>query len=77
MEITDSLDLRMLYPVHQVPTHYADNINNFNLVIDLTFFQPDSVEVDNYLILPGSQYPLDHAPLTVNISINEKFIQDK
>ena len=77
MEITNSLDLRMLYSVHQVLTHYTDNINNSNLVIDPIFFQPDSVEVDNYLILPRFQYPLDHTPLTVNISINEKFIQDK
>ena len=51
-----------------------DNSNDSNFVIDLIFLQPDSVEVDNHLILPELWYSSDYAPLTVNISINEEFI---
>jgi len=49
MEITDFLDLKMLYSVHQILTCYADNINNSNLIVDLIFLWPDLVVVDNYL----------------------------
>ena len=77
MEITDSFDLRMLYSVHQVLSCYADNINDFNSVINLMFLQLDSVEVDNYLILPEFRYPSNHTPLMVNISVSEEFIQDR
>ena len=37
MEITDSFDLRMFTFYIQVPTWYAGNPNDFNLVIDLIF----------------------------------------
>jgi len=46
-------------------------------VIDLMFLQNNSLEIDNYLILPDLKSTLDYAPLTVNIIINKKFIQDK
>ena len=54
MEIADSLDLRISYPIYQVLTYYTDNINSSNSVIDLMFLQLNSIEVDNYLILPES-----------------------
>jgi len=41
------------------------------------FFYPNSVKINNYYILSEIQHLLDHVPLTVNISIIEKFIQDK
>jgi len=41
------------------------------------FLQNNSLEIDNYLILPDLKSTLDYAPLTVNIIINKKFIQDK
>ena len=44
----------MLYPIYQILTCYADNINNSNLFIDLMFLWLDLVVVDNYLILPES-----------------------
>jgi len=41
------------------------------------FLQPDSNKINNHLILPESRSLSNHAPLTVNISIIEEFIQDK
>ena len=41
------------------------------------FLHPNSVKIDNYCILPEIWQPLDHASLTINISIMEEFIQDK
>ena len=35
--VADSFYLRLSTPVNQVPTQYADNSNNANLVIDLIF----------------------------------------
>ena len=41
------------------------------------FLWPDSVKVDNYFILPDSQYSLNYALLVVDIFISKEFIQDK
>jgi len=37
LEVADSFDLKLSTSVNQVPTQYADNSNNTNLVIDLIF----------------------------------------
>ena len=74
IDAADSFELMLFFSIHQVLTRYMDNSNDSNFVIDLIFLQPDSVEVDNHLILPELWYSSDHAPLTVNISINEEFI---
>jgi len=58
-------------------TYYANNTNDSNSVIDLMFLCPDLVVVNIHFILPKSQYLLDHASLTVDISISKEFIQDK
>ena len=55
-------------------TYYANNTNNSNSVIDLIFLCLDLVVVDIYFILPESQYLLDYASLTVDISISKEFI---
>jgi len=41
------------------------------------FLQADLNEINNHLILPKSRSPSDHAPLTVYISIDKEFIQEK
>jgi len=46
-------------------------------IINLSFLQPNSIEIDNYSIFSEFCYLSDHASLTVDISITEKFIQDK
>jgi len=52
LEIVDLFDLNLFYSIQQIPTHYSDNINNTNLVINLFFLQPNSTEIDNHSILP-------------------------
>ena len=41
------------------------------------FLQNNLIEIDNYLILLNLWSPLDHTSLIVNITIDEKVIQDK
>jgi len=77
MDIADSFDLRLSIPNIQVPTQYADNSNNSNLVIDLIFLQANSLEINNHSIWPDLHSPLDHVSLTVNIIIEKKLIQNK
>jgi len=74
MDITDSFDLRLSILNIQVLTQYADNLNDSNSVINLMFLQDNSLEIDNYSILPNLCSPSDHAPLTVDIIIEEEFI---
>ena len=75
--IVDSFDLKLLCSIQQVPTHYFDNFNDVNLVINLFFLYPNSIEFDNHIIILELWYLSDHALLTVDISITEEFIQDK
>jgi len=51
-DIADSLNLCISKSTNQVPTRYSDNLNNSNLVIDLIFLQPTSLEFDNHMIHP-------------------------
>ena len=51
-DIMDSLDLFLSNSTNQVPTRYSDNANDSNLVIDLTFLRPNSLEIDNHTIHP-------------------------
>ena len=73
IKITDSLKLILSSPVYQVLTQYANNTNNSNLVIDLMFFWPNSVKINNHLISSDFQLSLNHASL-IDISIIEEFI---
>ena len=77
MEITDSFKLKLSSPVHQVPTHYANDPNDSNFIINLIFLWLNSVKIDNHFIPPDSWYLLDYTFLTVNISIIEEVIQEK
>jgi len=54
-----------------------DNNNNANLVINLFFLQLGSIELNNHIIFPELYFPLSHAPLIINIIIEEEFIQNK
>jgi len=75
--IADSFDLSLLSPVQQIPTQYSDNNNNTNLVTDLCFLYSNLIKLDNHIIFSELQYPSDHAPLVIDISIAEGFIQNK
>lgn len=76
-KITDSFNLDLFTPINQVPTRYADNSNEYNLVIDLMFLWVNSEELDTYIILSNLWGSSNHASLTVDIIINKEFIQDK
>ena len=74
IKVTNSFDLKLLSPIHQVPIHYSDNPNNVNSIINLIFIRPNSIKIDYHSILLES---LDYISLTVNIFIMEEFIQEK
>ena len=77
MEITGSFNLRMSTLYIQVSTWYADNLNDSNSVINLMFLWANSIEINNHFILLDLWSSLYYAPLTVDIIIEEKIIQDK
>ena len=56
---------------------YTDNPNDSNSVINLMFLWANFLEINNHSILPDLCSSLDYSPLTVNIIIENKFIQDK
>jgi len=69
IEVAGSLHLELSRPTEQVSTRYLDNQQNSNLVIDLMFLRPESLEHNNHSIYSDWRLTSDHAPLTVNISI--------
>jgi len=76
-EIVDSFNLELSLPVNQVPTQYADNSQDSNLVLDLIFFCADAEEFNNNLISLNICSLSNHALLSVCIIIKEEVIQDK
>ena len=54
-----------------------DNQTNSNLIIDLIFLQPNSLELNNHTIYPEWRLSSDHVPLTIDIAIYEEYIQTK
>ena len=69
------MNLELPKSTNQVSTRYSDNHQDSNLVIDLMFLKPDSLEYNNNFIYSDQRVTLDHIPLTVNIAIIEKYIQ--
>ena len=76
-DVANFLDLLLSNPTNQVSTRYLDNTNDSNLIIDLMFLRPNSLEFNNYTIYPEFQYSSDHALLKVGISIIKDFVLDK
>jgi len=74
MDIANSLNLSIYSPTFQVSIKYANNQNNLNSIINLMFLQFTSDKFDNHVIHPEWRLSLDHAPLTVKISILEEYI---
>jgi len=67
----NSLSLGLSYPTNSVSTRYLDNNQSLNLVIDLIFLRYSSEELENHTIHPEWRLALDHASLTITISIEE------
>jgi len=76
-KVADSLHLELSKPTEQVPTRYSNNHQDSNLVINLIFLRLESLEHDNHTIYSNWRLTLDHAPLTIDISIFEKHIQTR
>ena len=76
-DIADFMDLYISRSTNQVSTRYLDNQNNLNLVINLMFFQPNLLELDNHMIYPEWRLSSDHILLTVDIVIIEEYVQTK
>jgi len=74
VDIADAFDLSLSYSTNSISIRYLDNRNNSNSVIDLMFLKPNTLEFENYIILPELQYPSNHASLVVDIHIIEEFI---
>ena len=51
-DIVDIFNLFFSYSTHSISTRYLDNSKNLNSVINLMFLRPNSLELDNYSILP-------------------------
>ena len=68
--IIDSFNLMLSSPINHVSTHYSDNMNDTNSVIDLMFLKPNFSEIDNHIICSELHYLLT----MLYISITEEFV---
>ena len=48
-DIFDAFNLSFSHFTHSVPTRYSDNSKNSNLVINLMFLRPNSLEPQSFL----------------------------
>ena len=76
-EVVDFLYLELSRLTEQVSTRYSDNQQDSNLVINLMFLRPESLEHNNHTIYPDWRLTSDYTSLTVNISIFEEHIRTR
>jgi len=67
-DLADSYSLVYLLPVLSVPTYYSDISSHANSVIDLIFLGINYAQV-THCIEPDLKWPLDYAPLIVDLPI--------
>ena len=75
--IADSFSLALSNLTENFPTRFSDNDQNLNLVLDLVFTQPSSMEFNHHHIHPDWRLISNHALITVNIHINDENISTK
>jgi len=75
LEIVDLFDLSLFLPIQPVLTWYPDNNNNSSSVTDLFFLWSSSIKLNNYNIFSKLWFPSNHALLTIDMIINDEFIQ--
>ena len=73
--IADSFDLSLLVPTNPGPTRFSDTAGESNSVIDLMFLRSGSSELDHHHILSDHRLSSDHAPLIIDIPIEDEFVQ--
>jgi len=72
--IADSFNLALSMPTNPCPTRYFNTAREANLVIDLMFLCYRSRELNRHSIHPDSHISSNHAPLFINISIDEEIV---
>ena len=72
--IANLFNLTLLMPTNLCSTRYSDTAGKANLVIDLMFLCYRSRELNQHSIHPNSYLSSDHAPLSINIPIDEEII---
>ena len=73
-DITDLFSLDISKPLENVPTRFSDNDHNTNSVLDLVFLCPSFPEFNCYCIHPNWRLSLDHALITIKVSIHKERI---
>ena len=76
-DITDSFDICLSLSLQQASMQYLDNNQIENSTINLMFLQPNSIEFDNHSIYLNLHHSSNHALLTIDISIEKEFLQEK
>ena len=72
--IADSFNLALSTPTNPCLTRYSNTVGEANSVIDLMFLHYGSRELDRHFIHSNSHLSSDHAPLSINIPIDEEII---
>ena len=73
-DIVNSFLLDISKPLENIPTRFSNNDHNTNSVLDLVFLCPSSSEFNCHCIHPNWRLSLDHAPITIEVSIYEEKI---
>jgi len=73
-DTADYFSLDISNPIENVPTRFSDNNHNTNFVLDLVFLCPSFPEFNRHCIHPEWRLLLDHAPITIDVSIQEERI---
>ena len=74
MIIADFLNLTLSTPTNPSPTRFLDMADESNSVIDLMFLHYGSSKLNHHSICPDRCLSSDHAPLIINIPIDNEFI---
>ena len=72
--IADLFNLALSTPINPCPTRYSDTAGEANSVIDLMFLCYGLTELNHHSIHPESHLSSNHAPLSINIPINEEIV---
>ena len=76
-DIADLFLLDISKPTENLSTRFSNNDQNSNLVLDLVFLWPFLSEFNHHYIHPDWRLLSDHAPITINITINKEHISTK
>ena len=76
-DIADSFSLAISNPFENFPTRFLDNNHNSNSVLDLVFLHSSSLEFNCHHIHLEQRLLSNHAPITVDILIQDKSIPTK